>query len=76
MEEMKAINNKKKGVIIGAVVGVLVLVVAGFFALFYESEEEYQARVVDAVEQKIETVMVTNEYWPMFTNKQWSYRED
>ena len=43
---------------------------------FYESEEEYQARVVDAVEQKIETVMVTNEYWPMFTNKQWSYRED
>ena len=76
MEEMKAINNKKKGVIIGAVVGVLVLVVAGFFALFYESEEEYQARVVEAVEQKIETVMVTNEYWPMFTNKQWSYRED
>ena len=76
MEEMKAVNNKKKAVIIGAVVGVLVLVVAGFFALFYESEEEYQARVVEAVEQKIETVMVTNEYWPMFTNKQWSYRED
>ena len=76
MEEMKAIKNKKKGVIIGAIVGVLVLVVAGFFALFYESEEEYQARVIEAVEQKIETVMVTNEYWPMFTNKQWSYRED
>ena len=76
MEEMKAINNKKKGVIIGAAVGLLVLVVGVFFALFYESEEEYQARVVDAVEQKIETVMVTNEYWPMFTNKQWSYRED
>ena len=76
MEEMKAVKNKKKGVIIGAVVGLLVLVVGVFFALFYESEEEYQARVVDAVEQKIETVMVTNEYWPMFTNKQWSYRED
>ena len=70
MEEMKAVKNKKKGVIIGAAVGVLVLVVGVFFALFYESEEEYQARVVDAVEQKIETVMVTNEYWPMFTNKQ------
>ena len=41
MEEMKAIKNKKKGVIIGAVVGVLVLVVGVFFALFYESEEEY-----------------------------------
>ena len=76
MEEMKAVKNKKKGVIIGAVVGVLVLVVGVFFALFYESEEEYQARVVEAVEQKIETVMVTNEYWPMFTNKQWYYRED
>ena len=76
MEEMQAVNNKKKGMIIGTAVGLLVLVVGVFFALFYESEEEYQARVVDAVEQKIETVMITNEYWPMFTNKQWSYRED
>ena len=40
MEETKAVNNKKKGVIIGAVVGVLMLVVGVFFALLYESEEE------------------------------------
>lgn len=75
-EKTKVMSTRKKGVIIGAAVGVLVLVIGVFFALFYESEEEYQARVVEAVEQKVETMMTTNEYWSMFTNKQWSYRKD
>lgn len=38
-----------------------------------ESQEEYEARVVNAVEDKIDTLMSETDAYSQITNKEWSY---
>lgn len=41
-----------------------------------ESEEEKQARILEAVKTKIETNMINNEAYTILTNKEWSIVKD
>lgn len=38
-----------------------------------ESQEEYEARVINAVENKVDTLMAENDVYSQVTNKEWSY---
>lgn len=38
-----------------------------------ESQEEYEARVINAVENKVDTLMAENDAYSQVTNKEWSY---
>ena len=68
-------SKKRKGIIMGGIIGAIVLIM-GIFALFYESQEDYEARVIEVTQAKIEQIMMGDENWAMYNNKQWSYRYD
>ena len=38
-----------------------------------ESQEEYEARVINAVENKVDVLMAENDAYSQVTNKEWSY---
>lgn len=38
-----------------------------------ESQEEYEARIINAVEDKVDIIMADNDSFNQITNKEWSY---
>lgn len=38
-----------------------------------ESQEEYEARVINAVEDRVDTIMADNDAYYKITNKDWTY---
>ena len=53
-------SKKRKGIIMGGIIGAIVLIM-GIFALFYESQEDYEARVIEVTQAKIEQIMMGDE---------------
>nr|DAO48561.1 MAG TPA: protein of unknown function (DUF5016) [Caudoviricetes sp.] len=51
----------------------LILCAIATCAIGCESQEEYEARVINAVENKVDVLMAENDAYSQVTNKEWSY---